>query len=501
VFDEDNKEERIGNVSEFALILQLMVMGIVAAWAFGGNCEWAPGLLAAIGLFAPILYLIHNSTNLSGGGYPKLKYLLFTLPVWLLLIVTGLSAIEELTQRYSFDGGEFFAALAVDPLTPAHVAPLRWVGVLMLGGIYLSAFNLMIIPGTRISLRMLLRGLCVSAIALAFVGWISWALGLRQIFSFIETPTPDFFAVFPSANLWCYFALLWLGVLGAFLVSNAADFTWKFFVRESAFPLVGILVLGSTIVSYGTPLQILLAGLLTSVAFCLCAWQAAKKNQPAAFNAVLTLIAVGLGVTGIIVAMRTLGHENIADFLSNENHTGGAANWQTRLLVWDTAKDAVAARPWWGWGQASFGVAVSFFQNAQLGGHYFGYAFSSLLQFVVEKGVLMTAVWVGFPLLFVLRFLKRILKSPFAIMLLVSCAALAFCGVIDYAFQSPALAMSWWIIFFAAIRWARLENRENRQLLMEKSQQRKLSKNQDAGPTLLRRNVPVRRIAKPSSRR
>jgi len=478
VFDEDNPEEFIKDSSEKILLIQLSAMGIFAAWAVGGNCSWAPGMIAAIGLFAPVLLLIHNSTTLSGRLYPKLRYLGLATPVWLWLIVLALCYFQPLRMPHLFNGLEFFSLENPDPMTPGSTLAVHWVGALMLCGVYLGALNLLIVPETRLSLRMLLRALSINAMLLAFLGFLTMVLGTREIAFFLAPPSDDFFSLFPAAPYWCAFALLWIGVLCGFVVEEARTRPPRQFLIESAYPLCGIALLGTSIALRGSALQVLILGLLTGAAGILAAGQARKSRMGgAAFPLVLTIVGAGLLVAGIVGGI-TLASE-LPDWLSNAKGTAGAPDWDTRVLLWQTATQVFADRPLWGWGPNSFGAVLSFFQPAELGTRFYGLAHSNFVQSLVENGVILTALWIIFPLGLLLKYLGKVSRSAFCQIPLLGCLAVALSALIDQPFACPAVMVSWFIIFFAVIQWARLEGKAARPKVAPKP--------------LLKRNAPVLR--------
>ena len=478
MFDEDNPNEFIRNSSERILLIQLACLGVFAGWAVAGNCSWAPGFIAAIGFFGPVLLLIHNSQTVTGNTFSKLKYLAITLPVWITILVLGFSYFQPLLQEASFAPDDFFFLENGDPLKPGYLLSVSWVSSLMLCGIYMAALNLLIVPETRLSLRMLIRALSISAILLTAVGWIGWVLDLKEILFFITPPTSDFFSLFPSASHWCSFALLWIAALGGLCATNIPNRSWHFFLAESTFPLCSIVVLGSSVVLLGTPLQLFILGALTACTLLVCAVQSARQKQNPQWVAVfLGILGILLLIGGIIACAITSA--KTPDLLANLRGTAGAPDWQTRQLIWNCAWEAFSLRPLWGWGPDSFGAVLSFFQNAELGSQFYGVACSDLLQSLVEKGALLTLLWIVFPLYFLLRFFKRLKNCAFCITPLLGCGLLAFSAIIDMPFQSPAVLVSWFLIFFAAIQWARLEAHANRP--------RKTAK------PLLKRNVPILR--------
>jgi len=91
------------------------------------------------------------------------------------------------------------------------------------------------------------------------------------------------------------------------------------------------------------------------------------------------LICGGLAAAFLLVAIGVLLRQGSQGWIAYAgDHPGSFLHAQ---FIRDVAA-LCAQRPWFGWGQYSFGVAFSFFQQADLGLVYRGYVRSDLLQSV-----------------------------------------------------------------------------------------------------------------------
>ena len=113
------------------------------------------------------------------------------------------------------------------------------------------------------------------------------------------------------------------------------------------------------------------------------------------------------------------------------------------------------ARPWFGWGAASYGTVFPLYRTADFVGLHYEQAHSDWLQSLAENG------WVGTALLvlFVARLLGRVYWRQLPVWsgwLLAGCAAVLAYGALEFPFANAAVLATWWTFVFAALRYARL---------------------------------------------
>jgi len=115
----------------------------------------------------------------------------------------------------------------------------------------------------------------------------------------------------------------------------------------------------------------------------------------------------------------------------------------------------IAARPWFGWGPASYGTVFPLYRTADLVGLHYEHAHSDWLQSFAENGLVGTALLV----LLVGRLLRRAYWRELPIWsgwLLAGCAVVLLYGALEFPFANAAVLATWWTLFFAALRSARL---------------------------------------------
>jgi O-antigen ligase len=121
-------------------------------------------------------------------------------------------------------------------------------------------------------------------------------------------------------------------------------------------------------------------------------------------------------------------------------------------------------RLWFGWGMASYPYVFPIYNSQDypnpvdnLQNNYHD-AHNDWLQSVAEHGLVGTAV-AGLMALVPLALLRgRPRPSPFAGYLLAGCALIAAYAWIEFPFGNVAVVLGWWLCFFTAIGYARLDS-------------------------------------------
>jgi O-antigen ligase len=131
--------------------------------------------------------------------------------------------------------------------------------------------------------------------------------------------------------------------------------------------------------------------------------------------------------------------------------------------TWHMARD----RPWFGWGMGSYPTVFYSYNTQQAGADrlpkFYWDAHSDWLQSLAELGFVGTSLIGLLGLLPLLSLRRRHLRSPIPAYLLGGCGLVLLYAWVEFPFGNVAVVILWWLCFFAALRYARLESlREER---------------------------------------
>jgi O-antigen ligase len=451
---------------EALTLLHTGAFAIGAAWMYGGNVPWAGALLTAWGALGALL-------TLSGTASHQLRAAVGREWLWLLPLIAfdvfvGLSLFNPNYRRVIGANGPGFIELQTLrwPGMPSTARPeVSLAALAFFNGAYLSAFNLVLWVRRRRALRVLWLALVANAAILAVFGTVQQLSGAKApFFSTAATHQPYFFASFIYHNHWGAFALL--SAAGALAV--AGHHLWPSRPRPAVrtpapAALVALLFLAVAIpLSASRSASLLLAGLLLLGGLNAAArWVRRGPHRrllPAAF-ATAVLLAGGLYVYHIGGPVIDRRFAETRGMLTEMQRQGEYL--PRRTLYHDTW--ALARERWlFGWGMGSFPTAF-YTRNTQhhspVDGlpHYFEDAHSDWLQAVAELGVAGTALLLACAVVPWLGRRHSALALPFPRFLLIGCALLVLYAALEFPFGNRAVVILFWIAWFSALQYARLE--------------------------------------------
>lgn len=372
----------------------------------------------------------------------------------------------NLTER-TIEGSTVFVPRAVNPFFPSSARPvlaLRALGLFV--ALYLPCFNLAVVVRSRRLLGGLLWTAVLNAFVLAVFGSLqklSHASGLY--FGAVPSPNPRFFASFVYQNHWGAFALLHLSIGLGLLFRSGQDPRYRSFFQSPSFlGLVGVLFLAASIPLSASRSCTILAALLLGIAI-LTTWRRSIQGKLQRGAGIASFVAaLVLGGLALILAWPIL-QSRIADTREQFARVRATRSIGTRAQLygetWQMAKDRLL----FGWGLASYPWVFSRY-NRQVSVDrlpvYYADAHSDWLQSLAETGVAGTLCRV---LLFVLPLGALRRSRPISLMpayLFLGCILILLYAAIEFPFGNPAVALTFGLCWFTAIRLAQLDARENR---------------------------------------
>lgn len=449
---------------ELASLAHAGLYGVGAAWAFGGNAAFAEPYLLAWGAVGAALTasagLLASERALRSRVLARLwPFLAFNFLTLIALTVPGFRALTldhelMLLPRYV----PFWQPSSATP----HLA-FRSLG--LFDGLYLSAFNVLLLVRRRRALRALLLLLAGNAVVLAVFGTIQKLGGATGLyFGAIASPQSFFFASFVYDNHWGAYIILMtaalLGLVWHHALHGEARRDWLHSPALTA--AVGVLVLALSVPLSGA--RICTALLFTLLAADYGAWLRRLRRQPdsklrsAVTGAVIVLLLVGAGSWYLGGDFYRARIEKTREQLAHLR-TDGGLDFRLRLYrdTWRMAQ----ARPGFGWGSGSYPHVFQIYNTAEPNPldhlpRFFHDAHSDWLQSLAEHG------WVGSAALVLCALVpaaftgRRVLNNRLSRRLLAGCAVVLAYALIEFPFGNFAVQLTWWLFFFGALRYGAL---------------------------------------------
>jgi O-antigen ligase len=447
------------------------LFAIAAAWMYGGNVRWAGILLTAWGGLGALL-------TLSGAASHRLRaevgrQWLWLLPLLAFDLFVGLSLFNPNYRSVAGASGPAFIELHSLrwPEWPSTARPdVSLTALAFFNGAYLSAFNLVLWVRRRRALRMLWLALVANAAVLAVFGTVQQLSGAKApFFASARTHQPYFFASFIYHNHWGAFALL--SAAGA--LALAGHHLWHRRPRPAVHTPAPAALVALLFLAVAIPLSASRsASLLLAVLLLLGVLNAAvrwirhgprRRLLPAAI-ATMLLLAGALYVYHVgrpVIDRRVAETRGMLAVMQRQGEY-----LPRRTLYHDTW--ALARERWlFGWGMGSYPTAF-FTRNTQhhspVDGlpHYFEDAHSDWLQSLAELGFAGTGLLLACALVPWPGHARAALARPFPRFLLTGCVLLLLYAALEFPFGNRAVVILFWIAWFSALQYARLERWRSR---------------------------------------
>ena len=142
-----------------------------------------------------------------------------------------------------------------------------------------------------------------------------------------------------------------------------------------------------------------------------------------------------------------------------DSHNPNSPSLSERQALLDDSMDIVRLNPEFGWGTASFGNVLAFYQGSDLGDSPWPTPGSDLLHKLIENGYVGLFLSAITPLCFFAMWLARRDFSLSGIMMFATVGVFLVLAAVDYPFQSIAVQSSFWVLLMSAFRWDNAEVR------------------------------------------
>ena len=436
------------------------LLALFLPWAYGGQIGWAQAGATVWALVGGGGLALRHIVRAPASGFEARRWIGALWPL-LAFVALGFAGLAHPGFVEGRDGAEtLYIQQPVAPGWPSAARPdLAWRQLALIAGIVLATANLRFGVTDRRMLRGLVAVLLANAVGLAVTGTIQKLLGLSLYFGAAMSPNLSFFATFLYHNHWSAFVLLALGAAAAlFFRATGRPFAHGFQHSPAAVSAAGMLALDVTL-PLSTSRSGTALGLVMLLGFAASAARRfrAQTRTRTLLIGLFSLALLAVAVAGIVELTRPAFAPRVAQTQAQlaRWQPGASTAVDDRPELYRATWAMAAARPWFGWGAASYGTVFPLYRTADFVGLHYEQAHSDWLQSLADNG------WVGTALLvlFVARLLGRVYWRQLPVWsgwLLAGCAVVLAYGALEFPFANTAVLATWWTFFFAALRYARL---------------------------------------------
>jgi len=446
---------------EIAVLLHVSTLLLFATWAFGGNIWWAR-LTLSIGASFSLPLCVAAALQKHDRGRHARRKLRWLIPPALYAGLVFASTFNTSFSTTVIDGATLLAHNgATRPQWPSTVNAEQSLDSLWFGaGIFLSAFNLAMVVRSRRALHFLLILISTNAVVLAVMGTLQKLSAAGFYFGAAASPNTRFFATFIYYNHWGAFMVLALATTAGLLFNQARHYRGSDLWQS---PFSAALV-GFVLIAISGPLSTSRAA--TGMAAALVAiatghaltriFVARRLDHRPVWPSVALLLAVVLLTT---VAVGWLGFRGLNDrYLQTRESLGHKQSLLgERIALYGDTMELAWQQPVFGWGLNSYDIAFQLIRprplapNRQYENSY-ATAHNDWLQSLAETGLVGTALLLltlAFPL-FTLT--SHPFRHPLVVYPLLGLSIVLLYALFEFPFSSGAFLITFWVLFFTAIR-------------------------------------------------
>lgn len=453
---------------EAATLAHLLVLLVGASWGLGGNIWWVRDALSLWASLGPVLTLVACLQHGEPGREAR-RRLWWLSPLLLFSVQILLSAFNPSTRPMIAEGVTVLVHVGpLYPGWPSTTVPTESLRELwFLAAVYLSAFNLAIIPGSRRLLRILVVAGAMNCLALAILGTFQKLVATGLYFGAVQSPNPRFFSTFIYYNHWGAFMILWLGAAAGLTFHHASRHHGRD-LWHSPFSLAvcGVLLIALTgpvsASRAATGMAAIVGAIVTVHGLARIIATRRADRRPISPPVTVALLVVALASAAVVWLAERSIHERFQE--TREALVRDQSLLGARLELYRDTWDLVVRRPVFGWGLESYATIIGLERPLGVGlsdQHENSYteAHCDWLQSLAETG------FVGTALALLLAFIplgataRSIGGHPLVTYPLAGCGLIALYAWIEFPFGNAAVVISFWILFFGGLRYAVLQHR------------------------------------------
>lgn len=460
MLDEEVIRRETKNNNEIFVILNTLAITLIPTLLLALDYGFSMGLFVAIGV-AGIVNIIFYYNNWPDAPEGILwKYALMLLPyavyVAIQIISTGTPVVEMINVNSKYyaelipNDDALLVSGSLDTFQSIIVAFASFAAAA-------CAFSIYFIASSRYVLHRIFTACGSVAFALSILGILFF---LFRIFFGWDA---DFgtkgmsFSVFPSADQWCAFAILWQGALIASATYSFQSFkllpflsSTRFLCMSAASVIATSIVLSNYVscrITGVAPIEATFSLLLQSLGFCLLATGAFKKvstsrgrtRKPMTPYTFYACASVFFLLCGVCAAMYCT---NLEKWVLPDYQKVAA---DVMLMI--------SQRPLFGWGDASFETVFLFFKGCDLVRFLNTSDVTDIQRLISEIGFVGMDMILLTPLYFIIRWIFNFKIHMASFVLMLALAFVAFLAFVHSPFESHAVSASYLILFVSFVVW------------------------------------------------
>jgi O-antigen ligase len=463
--DRDGQRRRRTSFLEWLVVAHVGTFVVAATWCFGGQAEWVRPPLTAWGWLGALIALASLLRGPSTHRVPRAVW-------WWAAPIVAFNAIAIAAEfnpnlQPIRDGGEvLFAATGGNPHWPSAARPeLARTALLQFDAIWIACFNIALLVTTRRAIRRLLTILGVNALILAVFGTVQkFAHAPGIFFGAIPTPQKYFFASFVYHNHWGAFIIL----MGSVCLALVVHYTRRHNSRgpwhsPAAWWATVLIIIVATVPFSASRSGTLLSAVLMAGAGL--KWFIASVTKRREYNESLLppILSAVVAAGFIVLASWYIAGDTIhARFqLTKEQLAEARSTHGTnqRYRLYRDTFNMGAAKPWFGWGMASYPQVFTIFNTQPPIPHFpvfYHDAHNDWLQSFAEHGLIGSAFLAAAAALPGWVTLRRRRASSVSYYLLAGCALILVYAMFEFPLGNYAVVLCWWALFYSALQYTRI---------------------------------------------
>lgn len=429
--------------AEGLLFCTILLTAVTSTWFADPRSFWVLGSLIIAGCSSLGIVKIHERTHPFFIDALWTRFWLLSAPAWLIALQFTAGVLQDPLSQFEIEKQLYLTIAEVNHWFPVSTATnTTWIFVLGFGAIYIVAMNLFIVPKSRSFFERILPWLCLNAVLAAMLGYLQKALGLKSPLFTAGTGQSDFFAFFPYDGHWAAFALLWSSTCIAMALLTTRYEDGPDFVKSvGSWYLTGATILGATglFIQARWPAAILLITFSSMLLMLSIHFLVSSKDPN----------RISIALCSSIVSIITFAGGIFRAFQIDEYAQSASS---LRRAAIEMFRDS----PLFGWGVDSFSQLLPFYADDTLLGSRHDRATSDILQVLAEVGILGSLPFCILVAYLTIRYFRSQHDMQLTNHMLLGCVGCIICACFDAPFMSPAVSLSFFIIFFSALRWANL---------------------------------------------
>ncbi|MGC6455740.1 MAG: O-antigen ligase family protein [Coraliomargaritaceae bacterium] len=434
-------------ISERFLTWLLIISSVAVLYPGQPRSYWLLGFFLIIGALTPVLLKTHEVTHPFFIDRLWQRFFLLSAPLCILILQFLGGLLQNPLDVIVVDNHSFHQLVPINLYLPTTTeAQSTWFTLFAFGSIYIFCSAVFFIPKSLAYFERVLPILCLIASLVGVFGFMQNISGSLAPFYARDHSSTDYFSIFAYDGHWAAYALLWMTACFCFAIRHL-QFENHLPITKTMAPwyLSGALLLGYSglFIQSRFPSSILL--LYFSFLTILYTIIYFKRNKISYRRISFTLVALVLIVIASGVALQRLLHPQAFDL--------------TASSLRQSALRMFLDNPLFGWGVDSFSHLGVFYQGDLLLGNPHERAFSDIFQMFAEFGLIGMIPISTLIIWLLIRYLSDRCHYLLSNLLLAACFGVCLIAFVDSPFMSPAVFLSFLILFFSALRWTDLSRK------------------------------------------